>query len=73
VQLKISIKNLPKHLVGKTLMQISDIHVGKRFDYQYIIKSFEKAKQFNPYIVINTGDFIISDIDEVQHHFKKKY
>ncbi len=65
VKLKMPIKNLPKHLVGKTLMQISDIHIGKRFDYQYIIKSFEKAKEFNPDFVVYTGDFVTADKDEV--------
>ena len=33
VKKKMPIRNLPNHLVGKTLMQISDIHVGNRFDY----------------------------------------
>ncbi len=67
VKLKMPIKNLPQHLVGKTLMQISDIHIGKRFDYQYIIKSFEKAKQFNPDFVAYTGDFVTTHKDEVQY------
>ena len=65
VKLKMPIKNLPKHLVGKTLMQISDIHIGNRFDYQYIIKSFEKAKEYNPDFVVYTGDFVTADKDEV--------
>ena len=47
VKVKMPIKNLPDDLVGKTLMQISDMHVGKRFDHRYIIKSFNKAKEFN--------------------------
>jgi predicted MPP superfamily phosphohydrolase len=34
VKKKMSIKNLPLHLVGKTVMQISDVHIGNRFDYQ---------------------------------------
>lgn len=67
VKQKMPIKNLPDHLVGKTLMQISDIHVGKRFDYQYIIRSFEKAKKFNPDFVVYTGDFVTIDNDEVQY------
>lgn len=52
------VKNLPSQLIGKTLMQISDIHVGNRFDYNYIIKSFEKAKKFNPDFVVYTGDYV---------------
>lgn len=58
VQKKIAISNLPDALVGKSLMQISDIHVGNAFDYQYIIQSFQKARQFNPDFVVYTGDYI---------------
>ena len=67
VKQKIPIKNLPKHLIGKTLMQISDIHIGKRFDYNYVIKSFEKAKQYKPDFVVYTGDFITTHNDKVQY------
>ena len=45
VKVKMPIKNLPKELNGKTLMQISDVHVGNKFDYQYIIDSFKKASK----------------------------
>lgn len=58
VQIKMPVKNLPEELVGKTLMQISDMHVGDRFDWQFIIDSFEAAKAFKPDIVVYTGDFI---------------
>lgn len=59
------VKNLPKSLVGKTLMQISDIHVGKRFDYKYLIDAFEKAKKYNPDFVVYTGDYISLYKDQV--------
>lgn len=58
IQLKMPIKNLPKHLIGKTLMQISDIHIGNRFNFQFIIDSFKIANQFKPDFVVYTGDFI---------------
>lgn len=58
VKQKMPIKNLPKHLVGKTLMQISDIHIGKRFDPQFIIESFQKAKKLQPDYVVYTGDYV---------------
>ena len=72
VKIKMPVKNLPKHLIGKTLMQISDIHVGKRFDYTYIIKSFEKAKKYNPDFVAYTGDFVTIHKDEVQYDCLKE-
>ena len=66
VHQKMPVKNLPEALIGKTLMQISDIHVGKRFDYKYIIASFEKAKTFQPDFVVYTGDYITLYKEQVQ-------
>jgi predicted MPP superfamily phosphohydrolase len=58
VKKKMPIRNLPDKLIGKTLMQISDIHVGNRFNFNYIIESFEKAKKFEPDYVVYTGDYV---------------
>ncbi|MEO1052766.1 MAG: metallophosphoesterase [Bacteroidota bacterium] len=58
VHRKMPIKNLPDHLYGKTLMQISDIHVGNNFDWGYLIKSFQKAQNFEPDFVTYTGDYV---------------
>lgn len=58
VKRKMPIANLPDNLIGKKLMQISDIHIGNRFDYNYIIDSFKKAQQFNPDFVVYTGDYV---------------
>ncbi len=57
VKLKMPLKNLPNHLEGKTVMQISDLHVGDRFNWQYLIDSLEKSKAFNPDFVVYTGDY----------------
>ncbi len=66
VEKKMPIQNLPNELVGKTLMQISDVHVGNRFDYSYIIDSFKEAQKYNPDFVVYTGDFV-SYKDETQY------
>jgi predicted MPP superfamily phosphohydrolase len=58
VKRKMPITNLPDNLIGKRLMQISDIHIGNRFDYNYIIDSFKKAQKFNPDFVVYTGDYV---------------
>lgn len=78
VKKKMLIRNLPEKLIGKTLMQISDIHIGDRFDYQYIIDSFRKSKEFQPDFVAYTGDFShyqsekqIGQLKEVLPHFVK--
>ncbi len=67
VKIKMPIKNLPDTLIGKSLMQISDIHIGNRFDYNFIIKSFNEAKLLNPDFVVYTGDFVSTYKDEVQY------
>ncbi len=58
------IPNLPKHLIGKTLMQISDMHVGTKFDFQYIIDSFKKAQLLKPDFVVYTGDYTTYENEE---------
>ncbi len=58
VRQKMNIINLPTTLEGKTLMQISDIHVGNRIDLQYLKKAFKKAQKLNPDFVVYTGDFV---------------
>lgn len=45
-------------------MQISDIHTGNRFDYNYIIDSFKKAQKFQPDFVVYTGDYISYENEE---------
>lgn len=58
---KMPIRNLPSALEGKTIMQISDMHIGNRFNPQYIIDSFKKARKLNPDIVVYTGDYVTYD------------
>lgn len=65
-------------MIGKTLMQISDVHVGNRFDYSYIIDSFKKAQKLNPDFVVYTGDYVsyedetqFKQLDEVLRHVVK--
>jgi len=78
VKRKMPITNLPDSLIGKKLMQISDIHVGNRFDYSYIIDSFKKAQKFDPDFVVYTGDYVsyenemqFQQLEEVLQHTVK--
>ncbi|KUJ50379.1 metallophosphoesterase [Chryseobacterium sp. JAH] len=71
VERKLPIKNLPKELEGKILMQISDLHVGDRFDWNFLIESFQKAKNFNPDFVVYTGDFVNHGSSEDLESLKK--
>ncbi|MBB5283047.1 hypothetical protein HNQ92_001173 [Rhabdobacter roseus] len=73
VQVPMPIKHLPDALVGKTLMQISDTHVGNRFDRQYLIESFEKAQQLAPDFVVYTGDFVNYESEEQFAQLREVY
>lgn len=57
-EVEMPLKNLPKELENKTLVQISDMHIGDEVHEDFIIKEFEKINKTNPDIVIYTGDFI---------------
>jgi hypothetical protein len=50
--------DLPQSLVGKTLLQVSDIHVGPRVSSDYLIRSFVAAQSLEPDFVAFTGDFV---------------
>lgn len=73
VKVKMPIKNLPGHLIGKTIMQISDMHIGNRFDRQYIIDSFKEAKNYKPDFVVYTGDFISYESEEQFDQLKEVF
>ena len=64
VEISMRIKNLPNALVGKTLMQISDLHVGNSFKRSYLNKSLKEAQKFNPDYVVYTGDYITYESPE---------
>jgi predicted MPP superfamily phosphohydrolase len=55
---ELPISGLPRELVGRTLAQISDQHVGERVDDAYIIKSFRRVQELAPDFVVFTGDWI---------------
>jgi uncharacterized protein len=52
------IRGLPRELEGRTLAQISDLHVGPKVDDEYIVESLERVKKLLPDFVVFTGDWI---------------
>ena len=71
VRRKMPIRHLPGDLDGKVLMQISDLHVGNRFDYRYLIQSLEKAKAYDPDFVVYTGDYVTYESEEQLEQLEK--
>ena len=52
------IRNLPADLDGKTLVQISDIHVGNEIEPAFLGSQLARVKELCPDFVVYTGDFI---------------
>jgi uncharacterized protein len=57
VRRSLPIRGLPSSLKGRTLVQLSDIHVGS-VDDEYIIATFRRVAELRPDLVVMTGDFM---------------
>lgn len=74
VHRRLPVSNLPAPLVGRRLVQLSDIHVGPRVDDDYIIDTFRATSELQPDIVVITGDLmshsptVFSQIASVYRH-----
>ena len=58
VQRPMWLQNLPSQLEGRTLLHISDIHVGPRVSSSYLIRVLSNACELAPDFVVFTGDFV---------------
>jgi len=54
---ELPIPNLPKSLIGKRLIQVSDFHIGKT-SIPYLASAIEAVNRLDPDILVLTGDFI---------------
>jgi uncharacterized protein len=58
VRRPLPLPGLPKALHGATMMQLSDLHVGRRVDERYLRDTLQAAATLQPDLVVVTGDFI---------------
>jgi predicted MPP superfamily phosphohydrolase len=58
VRRPLPLANLPPALEGRTLLQLSDLHVGPRVDSAYLIRALTEASALAPDFVAFTGDFV---------------
>jgi predicted MPP superfamily phosphohydrolase len=57
VRRPMALEHLPDTLVGRTLLQVSDIHVGV-VDEDYLVSTLRSAAALAPDFVVVTGDFV---------------
>jgi predicted MPP superfamily phosphohydrolase len=58
VRRPLPIRHLPRSLDGRTLVQVSDVHVGTRVDDDYVLSTFRRVGELEPDFVVLTGDFM---------------
>lgn len=54
---KLPIADLPKNLVGKTMVQVSDFHIGTTAE-PHLLATIDLVNELQPDILVMTGDFI---------------
>ena len=67
VRRPLPIRGLPTALHGRTLAQLSDIHVGPRVSDSYVAETFTRVAALAPDVVVYTGDFTSYDTDVYAH------
>ena len=65
------IRGLPAPLKGNTLMQISDVHVGRHVDFNFLESSFKTAQALDPDFVVYTGDYVSYESQSQLEQLKK--
>jgi len=75
VRRPLPVRALPAALAGRTLAQISDVHVGPRVDDDYVLSVFARVADLRPDIVVLTGDLVshhdrmFEQMERVYRHF----
>ena len=65
VSVKIPLKNLPEKLIGFTLVQISDIHIGPTIKGKYLAKIVDEVNSLRPQIIAITGDLVDGSVADL--------
>ncbi len=61
---RMPLQALPESLVGKRLVQISDLHVGPVVDNGYLRRVLRRLPELEPDYLVITGDFMTSQLGE---------
>jgi predicted MPP superfamily phosphohydrolase len=58
VERRLPIRDLPRDLAGRTLVQLSDLHIGPHVDDDYLRDTFQRVARLRPDVVVMSGDFV---------------
>ena len=68
VQVDIPVPNLPKELVGFTIVQISDLHVGPTIKRDYVQSVVDRVNELDADLVAITGDVVDGSVSALREH-----
>jgi uncharacterized protein len=54
---RLPVRHLPPTLEGKTLVHLSDLHLGHQVSDNYLREVFERVEAYSPDFIVYTGDF----------------
>jgi predicted MPP superfamily phosphohydrolase len=67
VRIDVPIPNLPESLVGFSMAQISDIHVGPTIKTRYLQRIVDRVNTLDADLVAITGDLVDGSVQELGH------
>ncbi len=78
-ELNVAIKNLPEQWKGRTIVQLSDVHLGHVYKAAFLERVVRKVNSLHPDMVVITGDLFdgmdgtLSDMVEPLNELKPPY
>ena len=66
-KLDFQIKNLPERWRGKTIVQLSDVHLGHFYGRQYLRNLVQRVNSLRPELVLITGDLFDGMTENISH------
>src|SRR5262249_26464600 len=58
VERELPIVGLPAALVGQRMVQLSDLHIGRVVDHDYVTAAIRSVRELRPAFTVVTGDFM---------------
>lgn len=63
VERPLPLENLPAHWIGRSIAQLSDLHLGADVADDYLLNTFRQVQKLQPDVIVFTGDFITYGAD----------
>lgn len=66
VDVEVTLPNLPKHLDGFSIVQLSDLHTGLTIDRDFVQRVVDRANALSPDLIALTGDLVDGPVADIR-------